>query len=195
MITGETEDLAQGPGSGGDVDRNIQMLVLGVGNDMMGDEGVGVRIARQLNNSFVFPAEVEVIDGGVDGISLLPLIRSAAEVVIVDAVDRDARPGSIFMFNSEEMPLADAQQLSGHDNGIIEALDAAARMGEQIDAMIIGVQPKRTDAFGNGLSKPVTKNVNRVIEIILDLLAARGLSPELKGTCSMVNPADWDLDA
>ncbi|MHB0915702.1 MAG: hydrogenase maturation protease [Thermoleophilia bacterium] len=190
-----TEGFSRGAEGGDNADRNIQMLVLGVGNDMMGDEGVGVRIARQLNNAFVFPAEVEVVDGGVGGTALLPLIRSAAEVVIVDAVDRDARPGSIFMFNSEEMALADGPQPSGHDDGIIEAINGAARMGEQIDAMIIGVQPKRKDAFGSDLSKPVTKNVNRVIEIILDLLAARGLSPELKGTCSMVNPAEWDRDA
>lgn len=194
MMMGESEELTQGNECGGKAS-NIQMLVLGVGNEKMGDEGVGVRIARKLNNSFVFPDAVEVVDGGIDGISLLPLIRTATEIVIIDSVDRSARPGSIFMFNSEEMHLADTQQLSGHDEGIIEAINAATELGERVDATIIGVQPKNIDKFGSGLSKPVTKNMNRVIEIILDLLAARGLTPEPKGACSLVNPADWDRNA
>lgn len=193
MITGESEELIQdGSGKNGD---NIQMLILGVGNEKMGDEGVGVRIARELHNSFVFPDAVEVVDGGIDGLSLLPLIRTATEVVIIDSVDRSAKPGSIFMFNSEEMRLADARQLSSHDDGIIAAINAATELGEHFDAMVIGVQPKSNDRFGSGLSKPVTKNMNRVIEIILDLLAARGLSPEPKCACSLVNPADWERNA
>lgn len=173
-------------------ERNIRVLVLGVGNDMMGDEGVGVRVARELNKSYAFPGEVEVVDGGVGGLALLPLIRSADEVVIIDAIDASARAGSIFMFNSEELDYAQEPKLSLHDTGIMEVLKTAALMNEELGATIIGVQPKKMDEFGAPLSKPVARNLDRVIEIVLDLLASKGLHAEPRGSCSLLDPSEWN---
>lgn len=179
----------------GSLEDNIQLLVVGVGNEMMGDEGVGVRVVRELIDSFVFPDTVAVVDGGLSGMSLLPMIRAAEEVVIIDAVEAAAKPGSIFMFNSEEVEIADPERLSVHDAGIREVIRNAALMGDALDATIIGVQPKKLDDFGGGISKPVAKNINRVIEIVLDLLASKGFTLEPKGACSLVDPTDWNGNA
>jgi len=186
----DTDRPGHEPGYGEKRGDDIQVLVLGVGNDMMGDEGIGVRVARELIEGYVFPAEVEVVDGGVGGMSLMPLIRAAGEVVIVDAVDASAKAGSIFMFNSEELEMDDAPRLSVHDTGIVEVIRTAALMNEGLSATIIGVQPKKMDEFGADLSRPVARKMGRVIEIIIDLLESRGLAPEPKAARPLANPSE-----
>lgn len=174
----------------------IQVLVLGVGNDMMGDEGIGVRVARELNEKYTFPHGVRVVDGGVGGLTLLPLIRAADEVLIVDAVDARAKPGSIFMFNAGDIDTADfSERLSVHDTGILDVVHTAALMKDRLDATIIGVQPKKMDEFGGGLSRPVAKNLDRVVEIVCDLLRSRGYPPEAKGSRSLVQQGEREDDA
>lgn len=195
MSLNDNKNPGHEPKTGKQQQHDIQMLVLGVGNDMMGDEGIGARVARQLNNKYVFPEEVEVVDGGVGGMSLLPLIRTADEILIVDAVDASAEPGSIFMFDCQELEVDEAPKLSMHDTGIIEVIRTAALMHEGLCATIIGVQPKQMDEFGAGLSKPVAATISRVIEIIIELLASKGLSPELKQVDSLVNAPERDSDA
>lgn len=177
--------------SGNDTGKGVAVLVLGVGNDMMGDEGIGVRVVRQMRKDFVFPAAVDIVDGGVGGLALLPSIRAADEVVIVDAIDASSKPGSVFMFNSEEIEFETSSKLSLHDMGMMEVLRTAALMDDGVDATIIGIQPKRMDEFGSGLSRQVSRKIPQVIEIILDLLAARGIIPELRRSCSMVETSEW----
>jgi hydrogenase maturation protease len=143
----------------------------------------------------VFPDVVDIVEGGEDGMSLLPAIRSAEEVVIIDAVSALAKAGSIFMFNSEEMVMEGSSKLSLHDAGILEAIKAAALMGDDLDATIIGIQPKKVEEFGSELSKPVARNMSRVVEIILDLMASRDLNPEPRDSRSMVNPSEWNNSA
>jgi hydrogenase maturation protease len=173
-------------------DKDIEVLVLGVGNDMMGDEGIGVRVVRELKNSYEFSSAVEIADGGVGGLSLLPLIRSAEEVVIVDAVDAEAKPGSIFMFNTEELEVDKQAKMTMHDTGILEVIRTAALMEEGLDATVIGVQPKKMDEFGGELSRAVSRKLPRIIEIILELLASRGLFPEAQSSCTFVKPSELE---
>lgn len=184
------------PGDDAVSDAKFRVLVLGVGNDMMGDEGVGVRAVRELSSRYNFPPDVRIMDGGVGGLSLLPTIRDADEVLIIDAVDARARPGSIFMFNSDEIEIADiTERLSMHDTGIVDVIRTAALMEESIDATIIGVQPKKMDEFGGGLSRPVEKNLGRVVEIVCDLLASRGYPPREKGSRSFAQQGEREDDA
>lgn len=191
-----SEDKPQHPEHEHESESKVRLLVLGVGNDMMGDEGIGVLVARELNNRFTFPDGVKVVDGGVGGLSLMPMIRDADEVLIIDAVDARAKPGSIFMFNSEEIEVADSsERLSIHDTGILDVIRTAALMNDRVDATIIGIQPKKMDEFGGGLSRPVEKNLGRVVEIVCDLLKSRGCPPAEKGSRSFVQQGEREEDA
>jgi hydrogenase maturation protease len=99
------------------------------------------------------------------------------------------------MFNSEEIEIENSPKLSLHDTGILEAIRTAALMEDGLDATIIGIQPKKVEEFGSELSKPVARNMSRVVEIILDLMASRDLNPEPRDSRSMVNPSEWNNSA
>ena len=92
-------------------------LVLGVGNLLLSDEGVGVHVVHRLRQSRL-PVHVEVIDGGTAGFELTGHLRGRRKVVIVDAVEADARPGTIFRFKPGEAGLRWRQPLSAHQVGL-----------------------------------------------------------------------------
>lgn len=160
------------------VGADTSILVLGVGNVMMGDEGVGVIATRKLLDEFRFPPGVEIVDGGTGGLSLVPLIRSADRAIIIDAVEAGSKPGSIFMFNSDEVDGHPDAKLTIHDMGILEVLKTASLKGDCPPATIIGVQPGKTDELGAGLSRKVQSSLARVTNIVLDLLVNAGLEPQ-----------------
>ena len=166
----------------------FEVLVLGVGNVMMGDEGLGVQVARNLLQNFTFPPEVEVVDGGTGGLALLSYIRSARRVIVIDAIQAGAEPGSIFMFDSDQLEESNGVKTSVHDIGIIDVLNTAGLLDDRPPATIIGVQPGKMDEFGGGLSPKVGDKVDRVIQLVLDYLAEAGFSPRPKGACTPPGP-------
>ncbi len=172
---------AEAPGASMNNQAMFEVLVLGVGNVMMGDEGLGVQVARNLLQNYVFPPEVEVIDGGTGGLSLLSYIRSARRVIVIDAIQAGAEPGSIFMFDSDQLEETGGVKTSVHDIGIIDVLKTAGLLDDRAPATIIGVQPGKMDEFGGGLSPEVGDKIGRVIQMVLDHLAEAGFFPRAKG--------------
>ncbi|GBE58426.1 hydrogenase 2 maturation protease [bacterium BMS3Abin01] len=179
---------AEAPGASMNNQSMFEVLVLGVGNVMMGDEGLGVQVARNLLQNFTFPPEVEVVDGGTGGLALLSYIRSARRVIVIDAIQAGAEPGSIFMFDSDQLEESNGVKTSVHDIGIIDVLNTAGLLDDRPPATIIGVQPGKMDEFGGGLSPKVGDKVDRVIQLVLDYLAEAGFSPRPKGACTPPGP-------
>ena len=129
----------------------------------MGDEGVGVHVIRKLQE-LELPPEVEPVDGGTAGIDLIPVLKGADRVIIVDAVRAGGEAGSIYRFGPEELekPL---DHLSLHQLSLQEVLQAATLLGIQPGITIIGVEPKRI-ALGLELSKELEEALPRVIEAV-----------------------------
>lgn len=175
------------PGVSAHGKKNYRVLILGVGNVMMGDEGFGVRVARDLIQRFTFPADVEVVDGGTGGLALLPLIRATDNLLVIDAIDAGAEPGSIFLFNASELEEREKTKISLHDMGIIDVVNTACLLGSCPPTTIIGVQPGSMDEFGSGLSHIVNNRVERVVELVLEYLESHNLSPQVKGACSPIS--------
>ncbi len=157
---------------------NAGFLVLGVGNIMMGDEGLGVIAVRRLLDEFTFPPAVVAMEGGVGGLSLLAAIRSAARIVIIDAVKANAMPGSIFIFDSEEVEVRREMKASLHDVGILEVMKTASLLGGCPPATVIGVQPGEMGEFGAGLTKMVESSMPLVVKIVVELLTQAGFEPQ-----------------
>ncbi len=174
--------------------RKNDVLVLGVGNVMMGDEGLGVHVVRHLLERYIFPPGVEVVDGGTGGLALLPFIQSSRFVIIVDALDAEAEAGSIFMCDASRIEQETGVRTSLHDTGILDVINTAGLLGERPDAVIIGVQPLKMDEFGGGLTEPVAGSIERVCELVCEHLEERGLSPHPKGRCSAVGPGSTDVE-
>ena len=117
-----------------------RVIVLGIGNPLVEDEGVGVRVAETLMAGYRFPEDVEVMDAGTMGMGMLGIFKEYAHVVVVDAVDETGEPaGTIVRMSPEE--IAPSQVLhSLHDVKLADVLQAAALMGAEPHVEFVGVQ-------------------------------------------------------
>ncbi len=108
----------------------MSILVLGVGNILLTDEGIGVRTVESLLEKYQFSDEVEVVDGGTAGMELLEIIANKEHVILIDAVNTGAEPGTIVTLVDEEVPALFRSRISPHQLGISDLLGVMAITGE-----------------------------------------------------------------
>jgi hydrogenase maturation protease len=154
-----------------DTGSRLNVLVLGIGNTVMSDDGVGVKVVQLLQQESL-PESVEVIDGGTLGLDLLPLLEGRSHLIMVDAVDGGKAPGSCFRLSGEELPVALETKVSPHQVGLKDLL-AVARLLDQLppEMVLIGVQPESTD-IGVDLSPAVAAQVDAMKAAVLRELDA-----------------------
>ena len=144
-----------------------QMVILGVGNLLLSDEGIGVHVANKLMEMDL-PENVTVYEGGTDGFRLMNLVSEADRLVVVDAVKGGGDPASIYRFNIEDAPTSpDKYKTSVHQIGILEVVHFSEFVGKTPETTIIGVEPKSL-AMAMELSPEVAEKVPRVIELVLE---------------------------
>jgi hydrogenase maturation protease len=142
------------------------ILVLGVGNTLLKDEGVGVHVIEQLQ-SMNLPEDVEVLDGGVLGLDLLENMEGRKKVIIVDAVQGGEAPGTIYRLTRKNIDMGKNRFLSSlHDIDLPYVLNVADFMGKHIDPVIIGVEPKDM-SVGLELSKEIEAKIPEVIKMVM----------------------------
>ncbi|BCR06567.1 hypothetical protein DESUT3_36360 [Desulfuromonas versatilis] len=142
--------------------------LIGVGNPLMGDDGIGIAAAERLA-AMVLPEGVEVIDGGTGGLTLLTLMDGADRVVLVDAVEMGKVPGSLVRFTPEEVVAADAGGggLSLHETGLAQVLALGRELGCLPEKIVIfGVQPESVSRQ-LGLSPPVAAALEPLLAQLL----------------------------
>jgi hydrogenase maturation protease len=153
------------------------ILVLGIGNVLWADEGFGVRCVEALHAQYQFPAHVTLMDGGTQGLYLLPHIQTASQVLIFDAIDYGLAPGTLKIVRDDEVPrFMGAKKMSLHQVGFQETL-AAAQLTRQYPARLtlIGVQPQELEDYGGGLTTVVAAQVGRALQSCLTELAQWGV--------------------
>jgi hydrogenase maturation protease len=101
------------------------LIVLGLGNVLLEDDGVGVAAVTLLRDGYDVPAGVRILDGGTLGLSLLPYLEEAEVLILVDAIRADAPPGSFVRLDGDAVPPAVATRLSPHQIGVADLLDGA----------------------------------------------------------------------
>jgi len=111
---------------GGPAENPFETLVLGLGNVLWADEGFGVRAVEALNSAYRFPANVRLMDGGTQGIFLLPWVRAARRLLILDAIDFGLEPGELRVMYQEDVPrFMGVKKVSMHQAGFQEVLMSA----------------------------------------------------------------------
>ncbi len=153
-----------------------QVLVLGVGNILMRDEGVGVRVVQRLEELYEIPPQVEVLDGGTSGVELLPYIEGKGALFIIDAMQKgDMAPGEVVVLDLSSHIHVYRNRISPHQLGISEVL-ALATLQEKIPPVVklIGIRPSRVDT-GLELSPEVEEAVDRAILLLKKELEGMGL--------------------
>jgi hydrogenase maturation protease len=147
---------------------NSSILVLGLGNILLSDEGIGVHAASALKKRYSFaPEVVEVIDGGTMGLDLLPLFEGKDKIIIIDAVDFGKEPGYISIISNDAIPSALKTKLSVHHIGLSDVLYAAKFMGVMpSDVCLIGVQPGSLDVSLD-MTDEIQGKLDELVNIIL----------------------------
>jgi hydrogenase maturation protease len=141
-------------------------LVLGVGNVLLSDEGVGVHVARELMGMEV-PPGVSVIEGGTAGLSLLSLIQGADRLIVIDAVKGEQAPGAVYRFDIDEIENSGRGLITSvHSLGVREVLDLCALTGKVPQTVVIGIEPK-TMEIGTDLSYEVKSKVPLILRVVL----------------------------
>jgi hydrogenase maturation protease len=148
------------------------VLILGLGNPLLGDEGIGVRVVEELQG-LELPDGVTVVEGGTAGLGLIGLMKGYQKVIIVDAADMGCPPGRVVRFTPLEAQLKTAEApLSLHQIGLGEVLALAEALEvAPAELVIIGIQPSRVE-MGAGLSPEVEGAIPQIIRNILDELEA-----------------------
>ena len=148
--------------------RTPDILVLGIGNVLMGDEGVGVEIAREVERHDL-PDGVDCLDGGTGSFGLLGPMQEAGRVVLVDATADGNEPGTVRRLRprfSSDYP----HTLTAHDIGLKDLLDAMFLLGDAPDITLFAVSIEFPQAMGIGLSEAVAAGVPAVVDRVLEEL-------------------------
>jgi hydrogenase maturation protease len=142
------------------------IVVLGVGNLLLSDEGVGVHVVHQLMK-MALPPGVAVIEGGVYGLALVDVVAKAHRLIVIDAVRGGGAPGTVYRFGPEELSLRrDGYKMSVHEIGILEVIRLAGLVGQAPQTTIIGVEPRSLE-MGMELSPELQAKVPRIIELVV----------------------------
>ena len=157
-----------------------KVLILGIGNVLWADEGFGVRCVEHLAQSWALPDSVKLLDGGTQGLYLLPFLEDADTLIVFDAVDYGLAPGTLKIVEGDEVPsFMGAKKMSLHQTGFQDVIATARLMDYCPETLIlIGCQPEELEDYGGGLRDVVAAQIEPAIRIALTRLAQIGVVAE-----------------
>ncbi|MEJ2297866.1 MAG: HyaD/HybD family hydrogenase maturation endopeptidase [Woeseiaceae bacterium] len=173
-------------------------LVLGIGNILWADEGFGVRAVEALNARYSFPPDVRVMDGGTQGIFLLPWIRNARRLLILDAVDFGMPPATLKLVRGDDVPrYMGAKKVSMHQAGFQEVLSSAELSGDlPADIALVGMQPELLDDYGGSLRDSVRARLDEAVALACEVLREWGVPVAARTSqadIQRVGPGELDI--
>jgi hydrogenase maturation protease len=153
-------------------------LVIGMGNVLMQDEGIGVRAVEELMSRYHIPPGVEVVDGGTTGMELFEPMRQAENLIIADAVNTGAANGSLVRIANDEIPAFFQTKLSNHQLGVSDLLALLTLKGETPEQVtIIGMVPHSLENR-LGLTPEAEAGLEGMVQMLVDELTSLGITLE-----------------
>jgi len=147
--------------------KSIDVLVLGLGNVLLGDDGLGAAAIACIERDYRIPRSVRLEDGGTLGLSLLGLLADSDQVILVDAVRADAPPGTLVRLNGTDVADAVRDRLSPHQVGVADLLGAARLINCYPSAVtLIGLVPETID-LAVVRSSTVDRKLNELVEAVV----------------------------
>jgi hydrogenase maturation protease len=152
--------------------------IVGIGNILMSDDGVGVFAVRELQKRYTFPESVKLIDGGTKSLELLPYIEGMERVLFIDAVDFNKHPGYIGELSGEKISEYFSTKLSVHQIALPDLIGVGRLTGMLTEELhLVGIQPLSVNT-GYGLTEPIRARVDRLIEKVIEKLKQWNIYPE-----------------
>jgi hydrogenase maturation protease len=152
-----------------------RIVVLGVGNTLLKDEGIGVRVAEEFQRRYELPENVRVVDGGTQGLWLMATIQESDHLIVVDAVLGGGPPGSLYRLERDDLPKGLRAKQSAHDSDLVEALNMCRLIGvAPKSVVVIGIEPEDIQPFGLELTETVAAKMEDLISRVLEELERLG---------------------
>jgi hydrogenase maturation protease len=169
----------------------MSTLVLGIGNLVMSDDGIGVRVIQQLSACFRFPDGVALLDGGTLGLDLLPRLEGVERLLIVDAVDIGKTPGTLARLSGDDVPIVLETKVSPHQMGLKDLLAVAMLQGfAPLEMVLWGVQPEKIE-MGVDLSTAVEGALDALVKNVLLELDSWGIRADARPGAGKLLQADF----
>lgn len=151
--------------------KNKNILILGIGNILQKDDGIGSHIISYiLETCKSIPENIEVIDGGTAGFDLIPLMIGRDKIIIIDALKTNAPAGSIYKFTPDYIKQS-KQTYSLHDAGLKTIIDSLKLMGDNPNIEIIGIVPEDINTLDIGISDSIKKSIPEAVKQIFSAAA------------------------
>jgi hydrogenase maturation protease len=169
-------------------------VVMGLGNMLMTDDGLGLAALERLRAGWALPDDVELVDGGTWGMQLLPTIESTDRLLLIDAINLGAEPGTTIVLRNEEIPRYFAVKLSPHQIDLRETLAVAELRGTlPREVVAVGLQPAVVE-MGTALSPTLAARMDALMDAVAGELARWGIAcgprealdatPEMEPACT-----------
>ncbi len=154
-------------------------LVLGLGNLVHADDGVGIHAIQRLQRDSRVPAGVVLIDGGTQGLNLIPHISGCQRLLVIDAVDVGKEPGTLIRLEGSALETLPGKP-SVHQLGFADLMIALKLLGESPEEVVVlGVQPQFTE-WSAELTAPVRETLDELLAVAIAQLESWGTLPDLK---------------
>jgi hydrogenase maturation protease len=155
----------------------MKVLILGIGNVLWADEGFGVRCVEAMADRFALPETVKLMDGGTQGLYLLPFLAEADALLVFDAIDYGLPAGMLRLIRDDQVPaFMGAKKMSLHQTGFQDVIATATLLGQCPPRMVlIGCQPVELEDYGGGLRPAVAARIPEALQIAVGILCEWGI--------------------
>ncbi len=151
------------------------MVILGIGNVLQKDDGLGVYASTYLKQNYTFSEDVTIVNGGVEGINLFSIMEENDHVLILDSIEIEDNPASIYLIPSSELSGHGLNSGGAHEIGVLQCLDMLELQGKPLPkATILGMVPQHV-TFDMALSSTITEAFEGYINTALNYLKKEGI--------------------
>ncbi len=150
-----------------------RILIIGVGNILMSDEGIGVRVIEAMQEEYDLPDNIQLLDGGTAGYTLMDYMEDFDRIIIIDAVRSGSKPGDICHLSSGDIAGEKRLKMSGHKIELPELLALGQKLGKLPETSLIGVEPEDMN-WGMELTSKLKSAIPAIIEAVFDEISIRG---------------------
>ena len=156
------------------------MKIIGIGNVLEKDDGLGVYASTYLQRNYTFTPNIQIINGGVEGIHLLNILEEAKHLVILDSLELNDKPTSIYAIPAQEISGYGLNNGGAHEIGIIQCMDMMELQGKEVPkAIVIGIVPAEV-TFEFGLSNELTEAFEGYVSVVLQYLQKHDIEYQQK---------------
>jgi len=152
-----------------------RIVVLGIGNILLRDEGIGVRVVEELERRYRLPDNVRCVDGGTQGLWLMATIQEADHLVVVDAVLGRGEPGTLYRIERKDLPTGLRVKQSAHDSDLLEALTLCSFLDKEPKSVVVlGIEPEDIQPMSLELTETVGGRMDDLVSLVVKELEQLG---------------------